>query len=110
MLIIPEPEVLAIIGRADSTTLWDWSRRKGWFPSANIPGRPPRWTEKTIVRWINEDVPKLHEAGARIPELKTEESTLAYQAACLGRLQYMKEKWARQAAIVKVLRHAPQSA
>lgn len=109
MLIIYQDEVLAIIGREASTTLQIWSRSKGWFPPANIPGRPPRWTEKTILGWINEDIPRLFEEGAGIPELATRESALAYQAACLGRLEYMKEKRERQSRIVKVYRKVPQA-
>ena len=121
MIIIPQKEVLAIIGKEDSTTLWDWSRRKGWFPTANIPGRPPYWTERALITWINDDIPRLFEEGARIPELKTKEKTLAYQSACLGRLNHVKEQMAiaekeraereaRVASIVRVFRRIPQTA
>jgi len=110
MMFFKQEEVLIIIGREDSTTLWSWVK-KNWFPPANFRGRPPRWTDTTLEAWINEGIPKMLEGGARIPELASEVAALAYQSACRDRLKQMKEKRERIRSIRRVYRTiVPQTA
>ncbi len=109
---LTQREVLEIINRSDSTTIWDWSQKKGWFPQANIQGRrqdKPWWTFSTIQRWIEEGIPKMFEAGAKLPEFIGEGSPAPYQEQCMARMRRILEKKEKQRSIVKVYRLVPKA-
>lgn len=107
--LFSQKEVLAIIGRRDRRTLREWFTFRQWFPTPNIYGRPSRWTEEAIRDWVD-GIPSLIEAGTGIPELGSAEGAIAYQEACLERLEQRKRVRKELGSIVRVFRTVPRSA
>ena len=56
--ILREPEVLALVGNVDRTTLWRWERQ-GRFPQrVHLGERAIGWLASDIARWIDSRRPR----------------------------------------------------